>query len=101
MIIRTFQEQDRPQLIELFNEFGDFFVGIDEHKFIIRAENYATTFLDEMLQNTLTNGIIYIAEDQNKIVGFIGGNIKDLTAQNTVENISMRKGRILEFFVTK
>lgn len=101
MTIREHKTEDKSQVLNLFNEFGDFFVGIDKLKFIIRAANYAETFLSEMLENTSVDGVVYVAEDNNRVVGFIGGNIKDLTSENTVENVPMKKGRILELFVTK
>lgn len=100
MNIRIFEEKDSVQIQTLFDEFGDIFVDLDPLKFVVKAPTYAKTFFKEMLENTSTDGIVYVAEDNNQVVGFIAGNIHELTLENTVENIPMRKGRILELFVT-
>jgi len=101
MQIRNYEPQDKEQILELFNQFGDYFVEVDDLKRVYRGEHYAEKFFGEMQKNMQPNGICYVAEDDGKLTGFIGGSWHDVTTENSQESIPHRKGRILELFVSE
>jgi ribosomal protein S18 acetylase RimI-like enzyme len=103
MEIRHYNDSDKDEILRLYQGFGQYFVEIDNLKRCIVAENYASHFFDEMVKETTEKkGQIWVAEgNQNKLVGFCAINIKDITAENSVESVPHKKGRILELYVDK
>jgi GNAT superfamily N-acetyltransferase len=99
MQIRAYNPRDKDQVLMLFNQFGDYFVQVDDLKRVRRGEHYAQHFFAAMQKDMEPNGICYVAEAADSLVGFISGNWHDITMENSEESMPHRKGRILEFFV--
>jgi len=99
--IREIKSRDIPQIYKLFSEFGDYFVEIDNLNLEIKSKGYGEFFYNAMVKDIDRKGIIYVAEVEDSVVGFIGGNYKDTNFSNAPDVLPHRKGRILEFFVSE
>ncbi len=99
--IRKATGLDKQALIELFNQFGDYFTKIDNLKMIVRPSNYGEFYYEEMIKNTLNKGIVYLAEVDGEGVGFAAGNITEIKPATSPESLPQRKGRVIELFVNK
>ena len=74
---------------------------IDNLSLEIKSKGYGEFFYKEMIKDIDRKGMIYVAEVEDRIVGFIGGNYKDINLSNSPDVLPHRKGRILEFFVSE
>lgn len=85
---------------DLLYELQEYICSIDREKYNImtnecREESFNKT-IKEVNEN---NGIIFLAEDNNEIIGFIAGII--IEAENTYEFRGPKTGRVTELIVTK
>lgn len=77
-IIRTYIDSDKSVLLDLFEEFGQFLVDIDDMSRSIKAPGYAAHVVQRTLEDVKNkNGVIYVYEMDEGIVGFIAGTIGD------------------------
>jgi ribosomal protein S18 acetylase RimI-like enzyme len=91
---------DRPHIVKCMEELQDYLVKIDEMKFTRRMPEYGEHFTEKLLHEVHDkNGRIYVAEDEDKIVGFIAGIVYEWSTEVLLECIPLKSGRILELFV--
>ena len=77
-MIRLYIDRDRPQLDMLVNEFQDYMVNIDDRKELRPFENLdeAHSYMGKLLDDAEEmSGLVYVAEENGKIIGFVQGII--------------------------
>lgn len=77
-MIREFTTVDRPAIDELQRQLQAYFAKIDLTKESLAYENIAAAhkYMDQMLSDAKNmNGQVYVAEQDNQVVGFIQGVI--------------------------
>lgn len=85
---------------DLLLELQEYVCSIDREKYNIITDEYREeSFKKTIREVSENNGIIFLAEDDNKIVGFIAGII--IEAENTYEFRGPKTGRVTELIVTK
>ena len=85
---------------DLLLELQEYICSIDREKYNIITDEYREeSFKKTIREVSENNGIIFLAEDDNKIVGFIAGII--IEAENTYEFRGPKTGRVTELIVTK
>lgn len=83
-------------------EFGDYLENLDPMERTDYAEGGAVFFTEKLIKDTTSkDGAIFVAEDNNNIVGFIGGYIHQQSKEELMESKKAKPGVISEFFVTK
>jgi ribosomal protein S18 acetylase RimI-like enzyme len=100
MLIRSFQNKDKKQIVNPMSEFGGYIEELDLSGRTDFANNGNEYFTDKLIRDTKTKqGIIYVAEINEDIVGFIGGYIEKQTEDELMESKKAVLGVISEFFV--
>lgn len=100
IVIRKFQQEEAPFLESLMKEFGDYISSIDPLKRVYHKQGGAKFFLDKMIKETSdNNGKVFVALNENKIVGFIGGYVKPQLEEELMETIKAIPGYVSELFV--
>lgn len=98
--IREFKNKDRKAIIDLMKEFGAYLERLDPMCRTNFASNGSVYFTDKLIQETKTKrGKIFLHEEQNKIMGFIGGYIHNQSKDEIMEQKKAKPGIISEFFV--
>jgi len=98
--IRKYRSSDRPSIVKCMEDFGNYLAAIDELKRTRLMPQYGEYFTQKLLENIHRNkGLIYVAEHEGRIVGFIGGIILRQSKADLLECIPSRDGRIIELFV--
>ena len=100
--IRKYRSSDKPSIIKLMEEFGDYLVAVDTMKRQRRAPEFGEYFTQKMIENDKKNdGIVYVAEQEGRIVGFIAGIMPKPSKEDLLECIPGKGGRIIELFVSE
>src|ERR1700704_628985 len=98
--IREYTISDQPILANMFYDFLDYMVKIDPMKRTRNTEGYGEKWMEIMLDKVgKNNGKIFIAEFENKIVGFVIGIIRQQSEEEKLETIPTTIGDILELYV--
>jgi ribosomal protein S18 acetylase RimI-like enzyme len=98
--IRKYQSSDKLSIVRLMDKFGDYLVTVDQMKRTRRMPGFSGYFTDKMLKNVdKYNGIIYIAENECQIVGFIAGVMRGQSKEELLESVPSKAGRIIELFI--
>ncbi len=98
--IRQCNENDKESIIELMNKLQDYLISIDPLKRMRRLPGYGENYTGQLLTKTRNNdGIIYLAEIGNKVVGCIAGIIEKQSKADLLGHFPFKDGRILELIV--
>lgn len=98
--IRKYQPSDRPNIVRCMEELQDYLVAFDQMKFARRTPEYGEAFTRKLLENIdENNGLIHVAEHENRIIGFITGIIYAQSFETLFECTPLKSGRMLELFV--
>lgn len=98
--IRKYRSSDRPSIVELMNDFGNYLVAVDSMKRIRCMPEFGEHFTQKMLANVeKSSGLVYVAEHEGRIIGFIGGVVLKQSKEDLLETIPSKAGRIIELFV--
>ena len=76
MIIRKFEREDIAQILELCREVRQIHIDLLEGYFTEQDDDIEQQFFLETLEND--NVVSLVAEDNDKVVGYILGDFKDL-----------------------
>ncbi len=102
IIIRKYKESDFGDLIKLMEELQDFVIKIDPMKRHHRPPRYGKVYTDDLIKKIKQNqGIIFLAEHQNKIIGCVAGIVERQKKYDLLQCKPTKAGRILELIVTK
>ncbi len=98
--IRQYNENDKESLIELMNKLQDYLISIDPLKRMRRLLGYGENYTGQLLSKTKNHdGIIFLAEIGNKVVGCIAGAIEEQSKVDLLGYSPFKDGRILEMVV--
>lgn len=101
MNIREYQENDRSQIEKLFLDFGNYLEEIDDMGRIHYRDGGEIIFMDQMLKDVLeNNGKIFVAENNDQIIGFISGIIEKPDLERKINTLPNDKsGRITDLYI--
>lgn len=104
MIIRDYAQSDYQEFVELMNGFNDYIVSVDTKKIVrsFSSRNEAEAYTSQTIQDAKEkNGFIYVAEENNRLVGFVMGiidkNDKDMLYK--LSHIPFYDGWVGEFYI--
>ena len=102
IVIREYNSLDRQNLISLMEVFNKYVQSIDKKYRTVYPDSSSEYFTDKMIALAqVKGGIIYLASNQNKIIGFIGGYIGEQDEDEKMETIPAKPGVIEELFVSE
>jgi GNAT superfamily N-acetyltransferase len=100
LIIREYQEIDRPQIIKWIENLHDYLVKIDPDKRFRRQPEYGEIFFNDLLDFVKNGqGKIFIALDQVKYIGFSAGAIDTQSKKNLSEVVPSKLGVVCDVYV--
>ena len=98
--IRKYQEEDFLVAAELMDKLQDYLIPLDPLHRLARDEDYGKNYTKLLIDKiTKNNGVIYLAETENKSVGLAAGIIEDASVEDAWGSIPSRSGRIIELIV--
>lgn len=102
MNIRRYEIGDREKVKQLLIELQEYVVEIDKFQLNTIAASYREDYFKYMMRDCeLSQGRIFVAEEDKKIVGFIAGHVQTYTERDKLDYICPKKGVIAELIVSK
>ncbi len=99
--IRKYRKTDFNALVKIMEDFQDYIVSIDDLKRSRRLPNHGRIYCLDLLNKVKKNkGFLFLAEDNNKIIGMIAGIIQKQDKLDLLQCIPTKTGRVLELFVS-
>lgn len=97
---REFDPSDRDSLVSLMDKFNQYIQSVDDkHRTDFKPES-SEYFTDKMIKLAQDkDGVIYVACDQEKVIGFISGYIDSQDQDEKMETIPAKPGVVGELFV--
>jgi ribosomal protein S18 acetylase RimI-like enzyme len=98
--IRPYLSGDRDALEALAEDYAQYFVDIDPLKRSRKMPGYARVLVEKMIEAAeAKSGVIFVAEDSRKVVGFIAGVLEQSTPEQELDSVPFKSGRVIELFV--
>lgn len=98
--IRQYRPSDKNTLIKFMDDFQDHFVAIDTMKRVRNLLGYSQVAVRRCLAEVNKNqGIIYIAEDSGKPIGFIAGIINKPSEEDSLSQIPTKSAKITKLYI--
>jgi len=98
--IREYQDTDRPVVELLMKAFNDYFERIDPWQVLKYKATSAMFYTDRMIADSKAHdGVIFVAEVDGHVVGFIQGSMHEQTEIEIQERGHVVSGDIKELFV--
>jgi ribosomal protein S18 acetylase RimI-like enzyme len=98
--IRKYQGSDRTAFVRLMEQLMDYIVSIDDLKRTRRMPEFGESYTQRTLQKVAENeGIIYVAEVNEQLVGAVVGIIPEQTKEEQLEHVPSKCGEVLELVV--
>ena len=102
MTIREFKNIDIEQIKDLLVELQKYVIEIDKYNLNIISTEYRDKYFDYMIEDCLSQqGKIFVAEEDNQIIGFIAGFVEAYDERDKLDYSCPRKGIIPELIVSK
>ena len=102
MLIREFKNNDIEQIKDLLDELQEYVIEIDKFNLNIISSKYRDKYFDYMLEDCNTQqGKIFVAEEDNQIVGFIAGFVQTYDERDKLDYTCPKKGIVAELIVNK
>ncbi len=103
MTIRPYTPEDKPRIIELMSEFGQYLDSLEPTNRLFSQNEGATYFANKLIDDVTTkNGAFFIAADDKSVIGFIGGYIQSPSEEEKMTEPDKQSiGVISEFFITQ
>ena len=102
MEIIEYKNEYSESVKDLLVELQEFIVRIDEEKLNIITPEYRENYFKEMIERINNNeGKIFIAKENNKIIGFIAGIIVKYDESDKYEYVIHRRGEVIELMVNE
>ncbi len=100
--IHLYQPTDRSAILQLMTELQSHVAAIDPLHRLKTTEDFdEDAYVDHLLEQTKSLGVIFIAKDEHAAAGFIAGVISDEDPDDTLDHYSAKEGKILELVVSK
>ncbi len=103
-IIREAEKADKKRIVKLFSEFGYYLKEIDNKdlNLSIVPASYGEYCYKKMINEIKkAEGIIYVIEVNNKVVGFVAGTVKETRRDPGDDCKPHITGRVIELFITE
>ncbi len=98
--LREYRIEDLPMVERLMEDFQKYIISVDTENRLIFTEGYGKTKVEEMIdQSKKENGTVYVACDEEKIIGFGACTIGHQTKIEKMENVPTVYGSITELYV--
>lgn len=98
--IREYTEADAAQIAALMDEFHKHLEGIDPNGRLRTLPGYGEYLLTQVRENVQENGVLRVAVDGNRIVGFAGGKVlKESTTEELLGVYPAKRGRFDTVYV--
>ncbi|MBI3619231.1 GNAT family N-acetyltransferase [Candidatus Peregrinibacteria bacterium] len=99
--IRQYREADKAALVACLSELQQHIASLDPLRRIRFAEDYnGEAYVQRLLEKIQSkNGTMYLADDNEKIVGCIAGIIPGNAVDDDLEAYPSKDGKILELYV--
>lgn len=102
MIIKEFENTDIEQIKDLLVELQEYVVEIDKYKLNIISSQYRDKYFDWMMEDCISQqGKIFVAEENNQIVGMIAGYVETYNERDELDYTCPKKGIVAELIVSK
>ena len=102
MEIKEFKEKYKEQIKDLLVELQEYIVEIDKYKLNIISQEYRDSYFEYMLEDCKNQqGKIFIAIQNDKVLGFIAGYIESYEERDKLDYTCPKKGFIAELIVNK
>ncbi len=98
--IVEFHQKDKESVVALIQSLQDHIAVLDPLKLNKHGPAFlATQYVEYLIDRTVReNGIMYIAEEEGRVIGCIGGIVH--TVQGDLETYETRDGRIMDLVVS-
>lgn len=98
--IRVYTSQDRKQLLELIKGYIDYFSDKSLYRRAPQKPGLARFLTDKLLRSVKNKkGVLYLAESEREVVGFIGAYLIKQPHWETFETEEMKIGYISKLFI--
>lgn len=98
--IRKYKPTDKEAIENFFDDFSDYIASMDPLKRLRRLRGYGKKYLRITLRDVeKKNGAMYVAMEDNRVIGFVVGVIIKQKAIERYECIPTTTGRVAELFV--
>ena len=102
MNIRKYKPIDKKALLKIGEEFSNFYIPINEWGRNPIDPSTGSYFINKVLRNAKKHkGVVFVAEQNGALVGFVGIYLKKQTAEEQLEFIPMKIGYISDLFVNE
>ena len=102
MNIRKYKPIDKKALLKIGEEFSNFYIPINEWGRNPIDPSTGSYFINKVLRNAKKHkGVVFVAEQNGTLVGFVGIYLKKQTAEEQLEFIPMKIGYISDLFVNE
>lgn len=99
---RIYQKTDFNSLAKCMEKLQDFLIRLDPLKRLQRAQGYGKLYTEDLLKKIAKHdGIIILAQTQEKVVGCAAGIIEKQSKTDLLDCVPTKTGRILEIFVSE
>lgn len=84
----------------MFETFADYMVEIDDMKRSVRSPSHGIAgFQTTTAEVNAKSGLILVAEDTGRVIGFIAGVMIDPESEDPLGQVPTKAGRMIELFV--
>lgn len=102
MIIREYKSQDCEKIKDLLVELQEYVIEIDKYNLNILSADYRNKYFDYMIADcTSQQGKVFVAEEDNQIIGFISGFVQTYDERDKLDYACPKKGVVAELIVSK
>lgn len=102
ILTRKYRKSDFGDLVKLMEELQDFLIKIDPLKRLRKLPRYGQEYSNDLIKKiNENNGVVFLAENQNKVIGCVAGIIEKQTKYDLLQCKPTKSGKILELIVTK
>lgn len=100
MVIRDYKTEDTEAIAAAQYRFQGYLTEIDDLKLLRCNPGYGEVYTEDLLKKVSErSGKIFVAEDGDKIIGFVAGIIDKQTELDKLGHKVMKYGDILDLFV--
>ena len=102
MIIREYKSLDCEKIKDLLVELQEYVIEIDKYNLNIISNEYRNKYFNYMLEDCNSQqGKIFVAEENNTIIGFIAGYVQTYDERDKLDYTCPKKGIVAELIVSK
>ena len=102
MEIIEFKIEHIEQVKDLLVELQEYIVEIDKFRLNIISQEYREEYFNYMCVDVVANdGKVYLAIENNKVLGFIAGHISKYEDRDRLDYLCPKKGIVAELIVNK